>query len=70
MWPENWETVMLFWSIQHCWVHKPMGGVSGMDWTRIESKLRMRGMGRRRLQRAEPRLELMESAILKELARE
>ncbi len=78
VWPCNWDTVMLFWSVQNCWVYKmsarivgmcvvPFSQVIGMDWALIESKLRMRGLTRKQLQREEARLELMETAILKEL---
>lgn len=67
MWPENWDTVQLFWSVQRLWRIAPFGGYIGLDWSQIQSKLAL--SGRRRLGAEIRRLELMEDSALAELAR-
>lgn len=67
MWPENWETVQLFWRMQRLWRVAPMGGLIGLDWAQIQSKLAL--SGRRRIGAEVARLEVMEDAALAEFAR-
>ena len=64
VWPENWDTVALFWAVRRCWLHRPMGGVMSMNWTQVHSKMAMKGFDAERMAREEARLELMEAAIL------
>jgi hypothetical protein len=68
VWPENLDTVVLFLSVQRCWAYRPMGGVSGMNWTLVRDKMLLKGLGRRRMQREAARLELMEGAIMEVIA--
>jgi hypothetical protein len=80
VWPENWETIRLFWSVRRCWLFStsaklvgmsviPIERVTGLNWPAVESKMRLRGLGRRRMLRESARLELMEEEALKEFAR-
>jgi hypothetical protein len=80
VWPENWDTVLLFWSVRRCWLYSstakvvgmsviPFERVTGLNWPAVEAKMRLRGMGRRRMLRETPRLELMEDEAMKEFAR-
>lgn len=66
MWPENWDTVQLFWQVQRLWRIAPMGGFIGLDWTQIQAKLALKG--RRRIGAEVERLAMMEDAALAELA--
>ncbi len=69
VWPENWDTVCLFWSVRRCWLHFAMGGVMGMDWTQIQARMQLKGFGRRRMARETDRLEMMQDAIMEVKAR-
>lgn len=64
VWPENWDTVLLFWQVRRCWRLRPMGGVMGYDWTTIASKMTMNAMTAPAMAREQTRLELMEDAVL------
>jgi len=67
VWPENWETVCLFWSIRRCWRLRPMGGVMGLDWCQVQARMQLKGLDAARMTREEARLELMESGVLEAL---
>lgn len=64
VWPENWQTLQLFWAVRRCWRMRPMGGLMGFDWSQVQSKLQLLGLNRRRMKREAGRLELMEDAVL------
>jgi hypothetical protein len=68
VWPENWDTVLLFWACRRCWRLKPMGGLMGMDWTTIQAKMGMKGLDAAAQARECARLELMEDAVMEALA--
>lgn len=68
VWPENMETIRLFWSVRRCWRHRTMGGVMGFDWTQVHSKMQLLGMNRRRMQRETLRLEMMEASVMEAIA--
>lgn len=67
VWEENWDTVLLFWSVRRCWRVRPMGGVMGFDWPQVRSKMQLKRFDDERMEREDARLELMENAIMEVL---
>lgn len=41
VWEENWPTLKLFLRMRRQWRYGAMGGVIGLDWPGIESRLRL-----------------------------
>lgn len=67
VWAENWDTVALFWSVRRCWRLRSMGGVMGLDWSQVRSKMELKRFDAERMEREAARLELMENAIMEVL---
>lgn len=42
VYPENWETVLVFLALQTQWRCGPMGGLQGLDYPAVEVVLRLR----------------------------
>lgn len=64
VWPENWDTVCLFWAVRRCWRLLPKGRVMGFDWCQVQARMNLKGMDPTAMAREAARLEMMENAVL------
>lgn len=63
MLPENWDTLLLFLALATQWRIGGMGGFLGLDYSAVESTLRLMGLWRRRAELFSG-LQVMERAAL------
>lgn len=61
---ENWRVVQLWCAVESQWIIKPMGGVIGLDHSRLEATLRLMGVRRKRWPRLFAGIKAMERAAL------
>lgn len=65
VWPENWQTVMVFVRLRRCWRIDRFAGVcDGLDRPAIESTLRIMGIKKKQRPEILAKLEIMEDAAL------
>lgn len=65
VWPENWDAVIVFCNLRHCWrVDTMSGGYLGLDRPAIESTLRLMDIKKKKHTAIFEKLMIMEDAAL------
>lgn len=67
VWEDNWESAMLFLAVSTQWIVSPMGQYVGINYTALESTMRMAGIKKKKRASLFDDVGIMESAALEVL---